>query len=140
MTTQLQAVDAILNAFNQAWSVNSGFPIVWPDKRPAVDVMKQANPWVIVQLNHRSGNQTSLAGADGTVMWERQGSMYCEIHTKSGEGATQSYSLAELIVKAYQKKTISGVTFRGIATKEIGIRGNWFVMNVTVDFYYDEIV
>lgn len=140
MPTEQQAADAIFGAFNTAWSTNPTYPVVWPNKKPDVEVMKQGNPWAFVKVNHASGKKISLNGADSTSLWQRKGMFVCEIYTASGIGTELAYTLARLVEMAFLGKTIGGVVFRGIKIKEGGMHGNWFLINVNVDFEYDEIV
>lgn len=140
MPTREQAVDAIYGAFNTAWSTNPTYPVVWPNKTPEVEVMKQGNPWAFVRIAHGNGRQRTLAGADGTKLWQRRGQFICEISAQSGTGTNQANDLAELVETAFRGKTINGVAFRVIQSREGGMRGNWFLVTVTVDFEYDEVV
>lgn len=140
MPTQQQATDTVYGAFNTAWSVNPTFPVVWPNKKPDIDVMKQGNPWAFVRITHKPGRQTSLSGATGSKIWERKGQLTCEISIPTGGGTEQAYTLARLVELAFLGKTLDSVRFRSIQIKEGGMRGNWFLVTVTVDFEYDEIV
>lgn len=140
MPTREQAVDAIYGAFNTAWSTNPTYPVVWPNKTPEVEVMKQGNPWAFVRIVHGDGRQRTLSGADGTKLWQRRGQFICEISAQSGTGTNQAGGLVSLVESAFKAKTVGGVTFRSIRSRESGMRGNWFLVTVTVDFEYDEVV
>lgn len=140
MPTQQQAVDTIFGAFSTAWSVNPTYPVVWPGKTPATEPMQQNNPWCFAKVTHGNGKVISLAGNDGTKIWKQNGSFSCEIYIPSGRGTQDAYTLARLVQQAFIGKEIDGVRFRGIAIKESGIHGNWFLIYVIVDFEYDEIV
>ena len=140
MPTQQQATDTVYGAFNTAWAVNSTYPVVWPNKKPDTEPMKQGNPWAFVRIAHKTGRQVSLPGVDGKRIWERKGQLVCEIYTPSGEGTQAAYTLARLVELAFLGKTIDSVRFRAIQIKEGGIRGNWFLVTVTAEFEYDEIV
>jgi hypothetical protein len=140
MPTQQEAVDVILGAFNDAWSVNPDFPVMWPDKTAIEQANKQNKPWAVIQITHGKGRQMSLASADGKKLWLQPGQFGCEIYTLAGEGKANSYELIELVKKAFQAISISGVRFRGIQPKEVGVFSKWFVAHVLVDFEYDEII
>lgn len=140
MPTEQQATDTVHGAFNTAWSVNSTYPVVWPNKKPDPEPMKQGNPWVFVRITHKSGRLISLSGATGSKIWERKGQLTCEVHIPTGGGTEQAYTLARLVELAFLGKTLDSVRFRSIQIKEGGNRGNWFLVTVTVDFEYDEIV
>lgn len=140
MPTREQAVDAIYGAFNTAWSTNPTYPVVWTNKTPEVEVMKQGNPWAFVKIVHSKGRQKTLAGADGKKLWGNTGQFICEISSKSGTGVNQAGGLVSLVEAAFKAKTVDGVTFRSIQSRENGMRGNWFLVTVTVDFEYDEVV
>lgn len=140
MPTPQQATDTVYGAFNTAWSINPTYPVIWPNKKPNIEPMKQGNPWAFVRIAHKSGRQISLSGEDGTKLWERKGQFVCEVYTPSGEGTEKAYTLAGLVETAFIGKTLDSVRFRSIQIKESGIHGNWFLITVTVDFEYDEIV
>lgn len=140
MPTPQQATDTVYGAFNTAWAVNSTYPVVWPNKKPDTEPMKQGNPWAFVRIAHKTGRQVSLPGVDGKRIWERKGHLVCEIYTPSGEGTQEAYTLARLVELAFLGKTLDNVRFRAIQIKEGGIHGNWFLVTVTADFEYDEIV
>ena len=154
MPTPQQATDTVYGAFNTAWAVNSTYPVVWPNKKPDTEPMKQGNPWAFVRIAHKTGRQVSLPGVDGKRIWERKGQLVCEIYTPSGEGTQAAYTLARLVELAFlgktihlavgktvvAGKTIDSVRFRAIQIKEGGIHGNWFLVTVTAEFEYDEIV
>ena len=140
MPTPEQATDTVYGAFNAAWSTNPTYPVIWPNKTPETEPAKQGNPWAFVRAAHKSGRQISLAGVDGKKIWERKGQFFCEIYTPSGEGTQRAYALAKLVESVFAGKSLDSVRFRSIQIKEGGIHGNWFLVNVTVEFEYDEIV
>ncbi|MBA3755378.1 MAG: hypothetical protein H0X02_03760 [Nitrosomonas sp.] len=140
MPTEQEAVNTIFGAFNTAWETNPSFLVVWPNKTPEIEVLKQKNPWAFVKIVTGKGRQMSLAGADGKKIWERKGQFGCEIYTPSGEGTVRAYVLARLVESAFIGKTIEKVRFRAIQIKEGGVHGNWFLINVIVDFEYDELI
>lgn len=140
MPTTQQAVDAAFGIFSEAWA-DLAYPVMWPGKsNDVVDIALIKTPWVFAKIRHGDGRLITAGGFDGTGIWQRRAQVIFEVYALSGGGTDQAYILARLIEMAFVRKNRDGVNFRGIRIQEEGTQGNWFLVNVTVDFEYDEVV
>jgi hypothetical protein len=130
-----------MQRFTTAWAT-TGFPAVYPDV-PLSAAMETAiktgtNPWARINIRHNIRDQRSLAGEAGT-RYEAQGVVIIEIYTLKGGACTQAYTLARQVEQAYEGvSTPNGVWFRKVRTVEIGDDGNFYHVNVTLEFIYDD--
>lgn len=136
-----QAANEILSVFKTAWDT-TGFNAVYENVRehgthaiPATQV-----PWARVRLVHADGGAASLSGALATKRYRRDGFLTVQVFVPSGEGLSRARQLAKIVMDAYDgASTPGGAWFRNARLNEVGPDGNWFQVNVLVDFTYDEI-
>lgn len=133
-----QANIDVLTIFKTAWDA-TGFPALYenvPGEPP-----KTQTPWARIVLRHSGGGQGSLSGALGQQRWDRNGVLIVQVFVPNGEGLSQAYSLAKIVLDAYEgvSSPLRGVWFRNARINEVGSDGEWFQVNVLVDFVYEEI-
>lgn len=144
--TMDQARNEINGIFNQYW-ISYAEPLAGyiPEVRwggtEIGDLPKAHKAWARVNIQHTQSDQKSL-GAPGTRRFERWGYVTAQIFTPLSEG--QGLSLSEQLViiarNAFEgNSTPSGVWFRKVTAKEIGVDGPWWNTNVIASFCYDEI-
>ena len=133
-----QANIDILTIFKTAWDA-TGFKALY--ENVAGEPPTTPSPWARIVLRHTGGNQGSLSGALGTQRWDRNGVLIVQVFVPNGEGLSQAYSLAKIVLDAYEgvSSPLRGVWFRNARINEVGPDGEWFQVNILIDFQYDEI-
>lgn len=133
---------ALIRAAVLAWDPNVKMywegMIVKPADQPASN-----NTWIRGSLRHGSAGQGSLAGENGVRRWDRAGiiSVQCFAPLVAASGGVyRATQLACVVRDALQgKKTESCVWFRNARVNEIGEDKDWFNVNATIEFNYDEL-
>lgn len=131
------ANDEILAFFATAWTATSLLAL-YENVEGAKPTAQDA--WARVSLRHGAGRQSSLSGAASTSRFERTGILTVQIFIPNGQGLSQGYTLGKIVMDAFEgKATASQIWFRNAKIAEIGSSDEWFQLNVTMDFIYDEI-
>lgn len=137
--TLAQARDDILTVFKTAWDTTS-YPAMYDDVDGDDIPTDTSSPWARITVKHDKGQQTALCGADGSKRFTRTGVIIIQIFTPSGEGLSSSDTSVKIIQDAFEgKKSTNGVWFRDVDYKEIGPSGDYYQVNVIIQFEYDEI-
>jgi len=138
--TFAEANNEILATFKAAWDA-TGYPVAYENVKSAADVPPAtATPWARVNVRHTFGTQATLANVSGVRRWRRDGLVNVQIFIPLGEGLSEGYSLAKIVVDAFEGvATTSAVWFRNVRVNEIGSDGEWYQVSVLVDFTYDEL-
>lgn len=132
-----QARDEIMTVFKTAWDTTT-YPAVYEDTKAARP--SSQTPFARPILRHVTGSQASLTGGLGTSRFQREGILTVQIYTPQGSGLTSGYSLVKIVADAFEgTATPGGVWFRDVRLNEIGADGDFFVINVLIDFEYDEV-
>lgn len=136
--TYAQARDAMMDLLNTAWAAGaSTYPILWDDRVGNPDPSKKA--WARVFIRHNQGDQETLSNPIGTRLFRRDGIINVQIFTATGDGLKTSDALAKIVADAYEgKATSNGVWFKNVRLRENGVDGNWYQVNVLIDFEYNE--
>jgi hypothetical protein len=135
--TYQQARDEIFEVFKQAWDT-TGYEVHYEDVRKQRS--KDEEPWAVVTLKHAAGFQSTLSGSVGNKTFTRLGFVTIQIFTPNGKGLQEAYDLAKVVSDAFEGvSTSGGVWFRNVRLNEIGRDGEFFQLNVVVEFRYDEI-
>lgn len=135
--TYLEARDDILGIFDVAWAT-TGFEAAYENIRE--DLVLGVTPWARATLRHGAGRNSSLTGGIGNQRFERTGNLIVQVFVPTGEGLTEGLTLAKVVSDAFEGvSTTSGVWFRNVTINEIGPDGQWFQINVLIDFIYDEV-
>jgi hypothetical protein len=134
--TYKQAKDEMLDKFKAKWDL-TGYPVSYQDvrkQRPRED-----DPWANVFINHASGGQRAFGGNNQRT-FNRTGFITVQLFTPSGKGLQEAYDLAKVVSDAFEGiATPGGVWFRNVRLNEVGRDGEFFQLNVVVEFVYDEI-
>jgi hypothetical protein len=134
--TKAQARDEILSVLNEAWDATD-YPMLFEDL-PAV--LPKNGPWARTSVRHVDGEQATLSGGLGLQKFKRSGFITVQIFSPSGDGLSLSDSLIKIVMDAFEgKATSGGVWFRNVRSTEVGPDGNFFQVNVTIDFEYTEL-
>lgn len=135
--TYAQARDDILTMVKTVWDT-TGLTMVYDDV--AGEPPAGATSWARSTIRHNEGRQTTLADAEGKKRFERTGLLIVQIFTPSGEGLSSADDLAKVISDAFEGQTSPrGVWFKNVRVNEVGPSGNWYQVNVVVEFQYDEV-
>ncbi len=131
------ANDEILAFFKTAWD-GTGLLALYQNVAGAKPTAQLA--WARVTLQHGPGGQTALTGATGKNRFDRTGILTVQIFIPNGQGLSQGFILGKIMADAFEgKATASQVWFRNVIVTPIGPSDEWFQLNVTVEFSYDEI-
>jgi hypothetical protein len=135
--TFAQARDEILALVKTAWDTTT-FSMLWQDKPEEKPTGR--TPWARTTLRHTGGGQASLANIGGVHRFNRDGLITVQIFTPSGEGLSRAYDLCKVIADAFEGvTTVGGIWFTNTTLTEVGQEGDWFQINVTTQFTYDEL-
>lgn len=138
--TLAEANDEILTLFKTAWDTTGHVADYANVERPVTVPPTTTAPWARARVQHTFGEQDTLAGPTGTQRFRRDGLFTCQIFVPSGEGLSEAYSLAKTVMDAFEgASTDSGVWFRNARVNEVGPDGEWYQLNVLVDFTYTEV-
>lgn len=135
--TYQQARDEMFSVFKTAWDA-TGYPVHYEDVyKPR---SKDEKPWATVTLKHASGFQSTLSGVTGSKTFTRLGFITTQIFVPTGKGLQEAYDLAKVISDAFEgTSTPGGVWFSNVTLNEVGREGEFFQLNVVIEFRYDEI-
>lgn len=132
-----EARDEILDVFKTAWDT-TGYPVHYEDFRKQRSEDEES--WATVTMKHSSGFQSTLSGIAGSKTFSRLGFLAIQIFTPSGKGLQEAYDLAKVVSDAFEgASTSGGVWFRNVRLNEVGRDGEFFQLNVVVEFRYDEV-
>ena len=136
------ARDEIIQVFHDACTGNptsSALPIrFWDNDKPKIPA--GTTGWARITVRHATGTQASLSNRSGQRTWNRTGIVTVQIFTQFGKSQQLSDLLSQIVEDAYDgAATPSNVWFRDTVGSEVGVDGEWFQVNVTSTFNYDEI-
>jgi len=130
MTIQ-QARDEISALFHAAWSPRA---VIWDGlvgKPPS-----GRTPWARFTMRHFEGGSASISSKH----FRREGTIFIQLFVPVGDGLSAMDPLTKIAMDAYEgQSTAGGAWFRDVRCREIGPDGDWYQVNVLVDFEYDEI-
>jgi hypothetical protein len=143
------AIDEILGLFKAAWDAGAGtfnggtVPEVRYDGIGEAGPPDGEAPWAKVTIRHGSSPQGSLSSGAGLVRYENGGTITVQVRypLKSGGLNDNAKGLAEVARAAFRgKATASQVWFRNARINEVGAVDAYYLINVNVEFLYDELV
>lgn len=133
-------VFALIRAAVLAWDAT--VKVYWEGKLvPTAQLPTLNDTWVRVSMQHVDGRQESLAGGDGLRRWNRVGFVTAQCFAPLSKGSVARASeLASVVRDALQgRQTESCVWFKRPRITEVGEDRDWFNVNATIDFDYDEL-
>lgn len=135
------AYDEILALFKAAWDTTAHSANVdYENVAFTIPAADGTNAWARPRVRHASGGDGSLAGGLGTKSYDRTGVLLVQVFTSAGAGLVEGHALAKIVADAFDGvRTASGVWFRNVRLAEVGPDGEWFQLNISVDFAYDEV-
>lgn len=136
--TFLEANNEILDAFKAAWDPTGNLALY--ENLKGAKPAGSSDSWARVTVRHVTGEQASLSNDAGVRRWERNGILTVQVFVPLAEGLQEGYNLAKIIADAFEGATTpSAVWFRNVRVNEVGPSGEWFQINVLIDFTYDEV-
>lgn len=145
MTVYESTADAVrdmVSLFVDAWKDEDDAPLPcdYPGSKFDIDAVDGSDTWARLSIVHLSRQQNSLSGGAGARMWVSTGEIRVQVFSPLGKGVIEPYSNAEQIVRAYEgKRTSKGAWFSFVRLTEVepeNNNGNWYQINVVIEFSY----
>jgi len=125
-----------MNTIMKTVSDAESFPVHWANRKTPRDTTE--DPFVEFMIRHAGGQQDTLGGI-GHRSFIRVGTAVARVFTPTGKGLSSAYDLAKSIVDAYEGvHSPNGVWFRNVRIQEMGTDGNFFELQVLIEFEYNE--
>lgn len=130
-----QATDDI-NAMMKTVADNESIDVHWANRKTHRSMSEDS--FVEFIIRHSGGQQDTLGGL-GNRSFIRVGIAVARVFTQTGKGLSSAYALAKSIVDAYEGvHSPNGVWFRNVRIQEMGVDGNFFELQVLIEFEYNE--
>lgn len=131
--TAEEARDEMLAVFKAVWDP-TGYTVVWSDVPGAPPTTEQ--PWARVSVRHGPAAQSSLSSAAGVMKYTSVGTLWIQLFTPIGQGATLGYQKAQSILTAYRNAS-GDVWYRNHRLREVPSYRAFSQLNCLIDFTYD---
>jgi hypothetical protein len=137
MTTTPQAVQAILDAFDDVWSVGPVSAYTFDGEQ--FDPPDNAS-WVRVSIRHTFAGQESL-GVESNRRFRREGAVFVQCFSPANQGSKAAVDLAHTARAIFEGVTLAGtsVNFTDCSIRETGPDDKWYGVTLEALFAYDEI-
>jgi len=135
--TYRSARDAMLKVFKDIWDT-TGYPALYSDT--VGEPPTSAGVYARATIRHADGGQASLNGADGSKLYENEGTVWIQVFGPVGSGLTAAYDAAQLVADAYKRSRDIDVSFYNVRINEVGTNKGYEQINVLADFQYDEVI
>lgn len=121
-------------------TIEKTFESSWGDRSPmALDNVPFKLPenkcWVRLSLQFGDTIQASMGSLK---TWRTPGIVFVQCFSPKDVGSSQSLVLAEAVRDIFQGTVLSGITFRGSSVQGNRQDKEWWVVNVSTPFFYDE--
>jgi hypothetical protein len=149
--TLQETYDEVFSRFKAAWDTapNGPFEIAWPDVPLSPLLQKYITgeleettplqPWARVTIRPNIRDQKTLGGP-GNRLFTRNGILFVEIFTPTGDGMVLSNQLCELVQDAFEGiSSPYKVWYRQTRINVNGIEGLWSRNTVTVEWESEQI-
>ena len=93
--------------------------------------------WIRVSMQNVNSEYVSIGESRNT---RRFGLLFFQIFIPENSQTLKMTEIIDKIVEVFETKTLSGFTFDPPNVNEVGITENWFQTNISVSFYYDEVI
>lgn len=140
----LQARDAILGKFNDAWSTITPTPprVFYPATDN--DSPEGDEPYVSVRLQHEDGFQPGIGARDGVSRRYRAVGVlvaYIYVPLSLDDGGRSAYQYGKVLQDAFEGSSTGAdeVEFRRVRLIEVPKAGAFFRLNFMADFDYDRV-
>lgn len=139
MPSLTEATNSICECFNTAW--NNRTPIEWANvvNLGGTKLSEGNDAYAAFHVIHEGSDQLSL-GEAGNRVFTREGQFIAQIFVPVAKrGLEESDLLAKAAIDAFEGITFGGVRFHQVGAKTVGPSGNWFQVNVSGNFEFDEV-
>lgn len=142
--------DLILSRLTQAWKEQTPALLGQPEPalllyeytewkgRPDVDKVKAYGR---EQLQFGESRKSAMTAEFGKSMYQSLGQLLVQVfalETNAG-GAPLALRLANVVKVAFQGKRDHNVVYGVVTVSSHGRQGPWYQVNITVEFYWDEV-
>ncbi|WP_299085064.1 phage tail terminator-like protein [uncultured Paraglaciecola sp.] len=134
MTTLDQAQQAINDRFIAAWG--STTPFSFTNEMPASNDISTS--WVRLVSRLAVSGQRSL-GQSGNRKYDRNGIIFVQVFSPINQGSSSGTALAKQIEDLYEGERFNGVVGQDSIIRDIGPDGEWYQLQVEINFTYEEI-
>jgi hypothetical protein len=134
-----EATDSICECLNTAWANRT--PIEWPNvaSTTGTKLSDGNDAYLSFHVLHENSDQRSLGEVGGRV-FTREGQFITQIFVPAGKrGLDESSLLVKATLDAFEGITFGGVRFHQVGAKTVGLKDNWFQVNVSGNFEFDEM-
>jgi hypothetical protein len=135
------ARDDILTFFKTAWDAQTAPvpPVVYDNiagEHPA-----DGSAWLRVSVQHGESYQATVGGDPGNRRFRNPGMFVAQIFTPTGAGTALADMYAQILKATFegQRTKGDGAFFYNVRSKEIGQNDNWWQVNFTAEFQWDEV-
>lgn len=141
MTTIAEAKTAIYSKFIAEWGNTAVYTLdneEFTPPAPATGTIRQ--PWVRVTIRHTGRGQETM-GKKNNRKFTRTGSVFIQVFTATDIGTSLADSLAEAAANIFEGVSLrnTSVWFKDVITRETGVDGTWYGVQVEAQFEYEEI-
>lgn len=133
MTTPNEAHAAINDRFITQWA--DATPFTFTNEGTLADSVDTA--WVMVTVHPTKGGQHTL-GKKTQRRYRRNGLIMAQVFTPVNTGSQQAETLAKQLGDIFEGESFDGVDCFNANMRNNGSDGEWFQMNVDVEFSYQE--
>lgn len=141
IATIAAARDAVLAHWKTNWDVAG---IVYASLPVMYDDVKTDRPtdggFLRLNLHHTGGDQRTM-GSEGNRKFERLGMLTIQVFTAIGDGQTKSDLIVDIIKNIFEgrKSSVSGIWFRAVTWKRVGVSAGFWQTNIFVNFEYETL-
>lgn len=130
---------AILSRVATEWGATT--EIAWPnvDFNPA-DEVSDGDSWIRISIQRGPGTATQADIGSTAHRYRHRGTLVCQIFAPQGKGTGPVMALADQFAASFRSVTDTGVTYLTPSVGTVGSDGPWHQVNVTVDYYRDEVI
>jgi hypothetical protein len=149
--TLQETYDEILSRFKAVWDTVPGgpFEVAWPDvplsaalQQYITGELESTTPiqtWARVTIRANQRDQKTLGGP-GNRLYTRNGILFVEIFTPTGDGTVAATELAELVEDAFESIAFNySVWYPKTKIQPNGIEGLWSRTTVTIQWESEQI-
>ncbi len=139
------ARDLVSQAVVDAWPLFSGSVTLDVDNIFFDDRKKDGPPadatavWSRLIIRHFGGGQSSLSGAAGKALYDRDMLVTIQLFTPFNDGLAVNDAVSQYLVEVFQGKAFNNLWFRDVFSKEIGNDKIWFQTHIMATGTYDQL-
>lgn len=139
MPTINEAKESILSRFKATWDVDHpGVPYEFDNESFDADEESGSDDaWVRLVVRHEDANQETL-GKPQNRRFRRPARVMAQVFVKVDTGTQQADTLVDAVRNIFEGASFDGLHFNAVSSREIGVDGKWYQVNVEAPFFYQE--